>query len=275
MPDEHPVIRIVFVIPPSSKWRLIAQSAGPRYLSGMEWRATGILLSVRRHGETSAIIETLTAEHGRHAGLVRGGAGRKLAATLQPGNRLSLRWRARLSEHLGSFEAELAHSYAAEAMAEREALATLDSMRALACALLPEREPSAVMYRAVEAVLDKLGDEAERRRSYALWEILLLSELGFGLDLARCAATGANNDLRFVSPKSGRAVGEIAGEAYADRLLPLPPFLTGETPEPDRKGFHDALIMTGHFLERWAGQPLGMRTMPPARDRLVALVARD
>ena len=239
----------------------------------MDWRATGILLSVRRHGENAVIIETLTAEHGRHAGLVRGGAGRKLASTLQPGNLLSLRWRARLSEHLGSFETELVHAYATVAMADREALATLESMRALACSLLPERDPVPNFFEATQELLDHLEDPAGRRRAYALWEIRLLSELGFGLDLLRCAATGETADLHYVSPKSGRAVGAGPGAEYADRLLALPSFLADHSVQPDRLGFYQALTMTGHFLERWAGQPLGMREMPPARKRLAALVA--
>lgn len=240
----------------------------------MEWRSTGILLSVRRHGETAAIIETLTPEHGRHAGLVHGGAGRRLAATLQPGNLLALRWRGRLAENLGTFEAELVHSYAAAAMADREALATAETLRAVACAFLPERGATS-LFDLTKLVFDLLPEARARRVAYARWEIALLSELGFGLDLGTCAATGARTDLAFVSPRSGRAVSREAGVPYADRLLPLPGFLGEGGSEASTGAFSDALTMTGHFLNRWAGQPLGMKALPPARDRLLALLRRS
>jgi len=240
----------------------------------MEWRANGILLSVRRHGENAAIIETLTAEHGRYSGLVHGGAGRKLAATLQPGNHLALRWRARLAENLGTFEAELIHSYASEAMADREALATMDSMRAVACTLLPERAETS-LYDLTKLVLDVLAEAGARRVAYAQWEVALLAELGLALDLRSCAATGATDGLYYVSPRSGRAVSKDAGAAYADKLLPLPDFLSGGGSFADRAQLSDALHMTGYFLERWAGDPLGLKGLPPARMRLAALLQKS
>ena len=236
----------------------------------MEWSANGILLSVRRHGENAVIIETLTAEQGRHSGLVHGGAGRKLAATLQPGNHLALRWRARLAENLGTFEAELIHSYASEAMADREALATVESMRAVACTLLPERAETS-LYPLTMLVLNLLAEPKARRVAYAQWEVALLAELGLALDLRRCAASGSVEDLCYVSPRSGRAVSREAGAAYADKLLPLPGFLAHGGSTAERPDFADALAMTGHFLEYWAGQPLGLKSLPPARLRLLAL----
>ncbi len=240
----------------------------------MEWRANGILLSVRRHGESAAIIETMTAEHGRHAGLVRGGAGRKLAATLQPGNHLSLRWRSRMAENLGTFETELIHSYASDAMADREALATLESMRAVACTLLPERSATS-LFDLTMLVLNVLPDVNARRIAYAQWEVALLAELGFGLDLRKCAATGSSEGLSYVSPKSGRAVTKEAGAAYADRLLPLPSFLSSGGSEVNSTDFAEALTMTGYFLEHWAGQPLGLKNLPPARERLASLLHKS
>lgn len=236
----------------------------------MEWRANGLLLSVRRHGESAAIIETLTAEHGRHAGLVHGGAGRKLAATLQPGNLLALRWRARLADNLGTYEAELIHAYAPLAMVDREALATLESLRSIASALLPERAPT-TLFDLTKLILDLLGDAPARRVAYAQWEVALLAELGFALDLKRCAATGSKAALCYVSPRSGRAVSRDAGTEWADRLLPLPDFLTSGGSGALRGDFAQALKMTGYFLERWAGHPLGMKALPPARQRLEQL----
>ena len=240
----------------------------------MEWRATGILLSVRRHGENGTIIETLTEDHGRHAGLVHGGAGRKMAATLQPGNLLSLRWRARLADNLGTFEAELIHGYASEAMADREALATLEAMRAVACTLLPERAATS-LFDLTKLVLDLLGQPEARRVAYAQWEVALLAELGFGLDFKSCAATGRTDDLTYVSPRSGRAVGRDAGEEYAERLLPLPSFLSMGGSRIDRTEFANALALTGYFLERWAGSAVGLNALPPARERLATLAAKS
>lgn len=239
----------------------------------MEWRAHGILLSVRRHGENAVIIDTLTAEHGRHSGLVRGGAGRKLAATLQPGNHLALHWRSRLADNLGTFDAELIHSFAAEAMADREALATLESLRALTSAFLPERAET-TLYDLTILVLHLLSDAPARRVAYAHWEVALLAELGFGLSLKNCAVTSETEGLSYVSPRSGRAVGRAAGAAYADRLLPLPAFLYEGGSQACERDFLQALTMTGYFLDRWARESLDFKALPPARMRLAALAEK-
>jgi DNA repair protein RecO (recombination protein O) len=241
----------------------------------MEWRAEGILLSVRKHGESAAIIDTLTAEHGRHAGLVHGGTGKRHIATLQPGNQLALAWRGRLAENLGVFgTAELIRSRAAIVIGNREALATLDSARALLSALLPERAAMPVIYEGTLALFDALGDTDARRLAYARWEMMLLTELGLALDLRRCAVTGERTGLAYVSPRSGRAVTAVAAGEYADRLLPLPPFLIQTGIAPDRADLAAALTMTGFFLETWAIQNGLDAKAPPARDRLVALLSK-
>ncbi len=242
----------------------------------MEWRAEGILLSVRKHGESAAIIDTLTAEHGRHAGLVHGGTGKRHTATLQPGNQLALAWRGRLAENLGVFgTAELIQSRAAIVLGNREALATLDSARALLTALLPERAVMPVIYDGTLALFDALGEVDARRLAYARWELMLLTELGLALDLRRCAVTGAQEGLAYVSPRSGRAVTAAAAGEYADRLLPLPAFLTQSGVAPNRADLTAALTMTGFFLETWAIQNGLESKSPPARDRLVALLSKS
>jgi len=242
----------------------------------MEWRAEGILLSLRKHGESGAIIETLTAEHGRHAGLMHGGTSRRHTATLQPGNQISMTWRGRLSDNLGTYSAvELIQSRAATALGDREALAVLDSTRALLTTLLPERAAMPALYTGTLALLDALEDADARRLAYGRWEVMLLAELGFALDLDRCAVTGAREGLAYVSPKSGRAVTAETGAEYADRLLPLPAFLTATGMAPDRTALADALAMTGYFLETWAIQNGLDRAVPPARERLLALLQRQ
>ena len=238
----------------------------------MDWRDEGILLAVRGHGESSAIIETLTREHGRHAGLVRGGKGAKLAPVLQPGTQLALEWRARLAEHLGHFRIEPVRSRAAAIMADRAALAALNAIGALLVALLPEREPNRPVYDLTVALADALAAGTwDWPARYAHWELALLTALGFGLDLGACGATGVTEDLVYVSPRTGRAVSHEAGGAWADKLLPLPGFLIGHG-APTIGAVREALRLTGFFLEHRACPALGRDALPEARERLVRLL---
>lgn len=238
----------------------------------MDWREEGILLVVRPHGETSAIIETLTHGHGRHAGLVQGGKGATLSPVLQPGAQLSLEWRARLAEHLGHFKVEPVRSRAAAIMSDRVALAGLNAMGALLVTLLPEREPNPVVYDATIALADAMAlAQWDWPARYARWEVALLTALGFGLDLSRCGATGATEDLVYVSPRTGRAVSREAGRGWADRLLPLPGFLTGPA-EPTIGGVREALRMSGWFLEHWVCPAFERQALPESRARLARLL---
>jgi len=239
----------------------------------MDWRDEGTLLSVRKHGETSAIIEVFTASHGRHAGVVRGGTSRKIAPVLQPGAQLDVAWRARLEEHLGSFTVEPLKSRAAAVMGDRAALAGLNAMTALLAFALPEREPHPRLYERSVAMFDLLGKTDAWPVAYLQWERALLEELGFGLDLTECAVTGAREDLVFVSPKSGRAVSADGAGAWADRLLPLPAELLGVV-TGDLAGLADGLRTTGHFLVHGLAHSLGDKPLPEARARLVDMLSR-
>jgi len=243
----------------------------------MEWNDDAIVLSVRPHGETSAIVETLTREHGRHTGLVRGGASRRVKAVLQPGNTLHAQWRARLSDHLGNFSLELSLGRAGAMIESRDALLGLNAFTSVASAALPEREPHEPVYTAAEILLDAIVkyDFEHWAPLYVRWEAGLLNELGFGLDLTQCAATGDFDDLIYVSPKSGRAVSRAAGEAYRERLFRLPPFLLGsQNASPTAADIEAGLRMTEHFLLERVLRPHG-RTMPAARQRLSALGLRE
>lgn len=232
----------------------------------MDWTDDGIVLSARKHGETSAIVALLTRAHGRHLGLVRGGAGKRARGVLQPGNRVEARWRARLADHLGTFICEMTEAVAAPLMKDRLRLAGLSAACAMAESVLPEREPHPAVYEALVALLAAIGGGGWPS-AYVKWELGLLSELGFGLDLSACAATGANDQLAYVSPKSGRAVSLAAGEPYKDVLLVLPPFLlragAGGAPEEVAQG----LKLTGYFLEKNVFRHLN-RGLPAARIRL-------
>ncbi|WP_170377521.1 DNA repair protein RecO [Ruegeria atlantica] len=239
----------------------------------MDWRDHGILLTSRRHGETAAIIEVFTEGHGRHAGVVRGGASRKTAPILQPGAQLDVLWRARLEEHIGTFQVEPLRSRAAAAFSGRLALAGLNAVVSLLSFCLPEREPHPAVYNQTEQLMDLLGQDEIWPLAYLRWELAMLEELGFGLDLSVCAVTGAREGLIYVSPKSGRAVsGEAAGE-WADKLLPLPPCLRGEGAAPDAE-IAAGLQTTGYFLEHRVAPSLGHHPLPEARERFVVQFTR-
>lgn len=238
----------------------------------MDWRDEGILLGLRRHGESSAIIEALTRDHGRHAGLVRGGTGKSRAAMLQPGALLALEWNARLADHLGTYKVELVRSHAAAIMAGRERLAALNVISALLLRLLPERAPDPELYDSTLGLVEALGQgSAEWPEIYARWELDLLRSLGFGLDLRDCAATGATEDLAYISPRSGHAVSREAGAPYAERLLPLPQFLIGRG-EATLPEIRLALQATGWFLDHRARPAFDLAELPPARIRLLRLL---
>ena len=228
----------------------------------MEWSDDAIVLSLRPHGESSGILEALTRVHGRHLGLVRGGGSSKGRAMLQPGNRVKLVWRARISEHLGMYTAELAHSRAADMFERRASLAGLNALAAVAAAALPEREPHEAAFEGADVLLDAIAGHEfhEWAPLFVRWEIGLLNELGFGLDLARCAATGSSDDLVYVSPRTGRAVSREAGEPYREKLLALPAFLLGtQAGEPGLAELQAGLTLTEHFLESWVLTPHGKK----------------
>lgn len=234
----------------------------------MDWRDHGILLTSRRHGETAAIIEVFTEGHGRHAGVVRGGTSRKIAPILQPGAQLDVLWRARLEEHIGTFQVEPLRSRAAAAFSGRLALAGLNAVVALLSFCLPEREPHPAIYKQTEQLMDLLGQDDIWPLAYLRWEMALLEELGFGLDLSRCAVTSTTEGLIYVSPKSGRAVSTEGAGEWADRLLPLPPCLLGEGQGADDE-IAQALGTTGYFLENRVAPALGHNPLPDARARFV------
>jgi DNA repair protein RecO (recombination protein O) len=240
----------------------------------MEWRDQGILLSSRRHGETSAIIEVFTPSQGRHAGIVRGGTSRKIAPILQPGAQLDLMWRARLQDHIGAFTVEPVRSRAAIAMGGRLSLAGLNAVTALISFSLPEREAHLPLYSRTEALLDLLGQDDVWPLAYLQWELSLLTELGYGLDLSECAVTGATDDLIYVSPKSGRAVSREGAGEWADRMLPLPDVLRGVGAAGDAE-IVQGLKTTGYFLEMRLAADLGSKPLPEARARYIEAFNRS
>ena len=239
----------------------------------MNWSDEGIVLSVRALGETAAVVELLTRAHGRHLGLVHGGRSRRLRPVLQTGNHVEVTWKGRLAEQLGFFTTELRKGYAAAAMEDTLALSGLTSLCALA-RLLPERDPHPDLYEVTLFVLGYLDDNAIWPALYVKWELNLLAELGFGLDLTVCAATGTAENLAWVSPKSGRAVSAAAGEPYRDRLLRLPSFLIGHrSGDVTRRDVLDGLALTASFLTTRVLAPRDM-TMPEGRHQLLAALSR-
>jgi DNA repair protein RecO (recombination protein O) len=238
----------------------------------MDWSDEGIFLGAKPLGEANAVAELFTLGHGRHLGLVRGGRSRRLRPLLQPGNRLRVTWRARLSEHLGGFNIELIEAHAARALDDATALAAIGSLAGLA-RLLPERDPHPQLYAAALQVIGAFDAPRLWPALLVHWELLLLQELGFGLDLSECAATGGDTELVYVSPRSGRAVSREAGEPYAAKLLKLPAFLRDDDAAASEGDFLAGFALTGHFLERDVLAPHGL-AMPETRERLIGLLAR-
>lgn len=237
----------------------------------MDWHDEGIIIGTRRHGETSLIVELMTAAHGRHLGLVRGGRSRTQRPVLQPGNSVVATWRARLDEHLGTFTLEPSAFRAARLMELQSGLYGIQALGALV-RLLPERDPHPGLYEALLTIVDLLDDPVLAAGLLVRFELRMLDELGFGLDLERCVATGRNDDLAYVSPKSGRAVSRSAGDPYRERMLPLPAFLAANPGARAETGELAAgFRLTGFFLQRHVYEPRGL-TPPEARERFVALV---
>ena len=232
----------------------------------MQWQDTGFVLAARRHGESALIIELLTQEHGRHAGLVRGGQSPRWRAMLQPGNEVAAVWRGRLDEHLGTIGCELLRAYAARFLDDPGRLAGLTSAAALVAAALPEREPQPEVFASFARLIEALDSAIDWPAHYVTWEQDLLGALGFGLDLTRCAVSGATADLAYVSPRTGRAVSRTAGLPYSDKLLRLPEFLWRDVPI-DEGQLALGLTLTGYFLAHHVFAPQG-RALPAPRLRL-------
>lgn len=234
----------------------------------MEWRDEAIVLGVKKHGENSVIAEVMTRSRGRHLGLVRGGRSRAMQPVLQPGNRVEALWRARMSEHLGEFRLEPLDLRAGRLMERATSVFGVQAMAAL-LRLLPERDPHPHLFEALDVILEDFTDPVAAGELYVRFELAMLDDLGYGLDLTECAATGAREQLVYVSPKSGRAVSAAAGAPYAERLLRLPAFLGAGRPLPaDGTTLADAFRLTGFFLHRHVYEPRGI-DMPTAREGFI------
>jgi DNA repair protein RecO (recombination protein O) len=242
----------------------------------MQWTDEGIVIGVKRHGEASAILELMTREHGRHLGMVRGGFGTRMKPILQTGNSLSVRWSARLDEHLGNYTVEPLRQRASNYFGSPHAIYGVTHLATL-MRLLPERDPHRELYGEFEHILDRLDDASLAAPMVACFELQLLSELGFGLDLEQCAATGATRDLVYVSPKSGRAVSREAGAPYADRMLRLPAFLRDHGAARDFSlvgcDLADGFALTGFFLARHVLEPRGL-SLSDERAHFIAALGR-
>jgi DNA repair protein RecO (recombination protein O) len=238
----------------------------------MEWSDEAIILGVRRHGEASAIVELMTPTRGRHLGLVRGGASRKLRPFLQPGNSVYAIWRARLDEHLGNYTIEGTALRADRLMASASASFCMQTLAAL-LRLLPERDPHLALYDALALMVDHLDEPSITAPLLVHFELQLLAELGFGLDLGECAATGEEGELIYVSPKSGRAVSRAAGEPWKGQLLVLPDFLRDSRPAASADEVAAGFVLTEYFLVRRVFQPRGL-PLPDARAAYIASLVR-
>ncbi|HYC15705.1 MAG TPA: DNA repair protein RecO [Pseudolabrys sp.] len=238
----------------------------------MQWTDDGIVLGVKRHGEANAILELMTRAHGRHLGLVRGGFGSRLKPVLQPGNSVSAAWRARLDEHLGNYTVEGLRLRAANFFSAPHAIYGVTHLAGL-MRLLPERDPHASLYKVLDEILDHLDDAMRAAPMVARFELQLLSELGFGLDLETCVVTGASGDLVYVSPKSGRAVSRSAGAPWSDKMLRLPAFLREHDAVPAGHDLTDGFALTGYFLTRHVLEARGL-ALSDERAHFIAALNR-
>jgi DNA repair protein RecO (recombination protein O) len=238
----------------------------------MQWADEGIVLGAKRHGEANAIAELFTRDHGRHLGLVRGGFGSRLKPVLQAGNSVSVTWRARLDEHLGNYTVEPLRVRTASMFEAHHALLAVAHLAALA-RLLPERDPHTSTFDELVMILERLEEVGAVAVNVARFELLMLAELGFGLDLSSCAATGVTDELIYVSPKSGRAVSREGGEPWRDKLLRLPEFLSDADAVPSPDDLADGFALTGHFLQRLVFDARGV-AMPDARAQFLAAISR-
>lgn len=234
----------------------------------MEWNDDAIVLAVRPFGEHGAILEVLTRAHGRHLGLVRGAGSRGMRGALEPGNLLSVQWRARMDNQLGSFSAEIAAIRAAHFFDDRLKLDGLAAACAMACTTLPEREVHERVFMALDGLLQHMVHEPSIAwvASHVRFELVLLEDLGFGLDLESCAVTGERDNLAYVSPRSGRAVTAAGAGVFANRLLRLPGFLFDASAPIDGAAVGQGLGLTAHFLERFLAESHG-KGLPEARLR--------
>lgn len=238
----------------------------------MQWTDEGIVIGAKRHGEANAILELMTREHGRHLGLVRGGFGSRLKPVLQAGNTVSASWRARLDEHLGNYTVEGLSLRAASFFSASHAIYGVTHLAGL-MRLLPERDPHAGLYHALDEILGHLDDAVLAAPMVVRFELQLLSELGFGLDLEKCVVTGASGDLVYVSPKSGRAVSRSAGEPWSDKMLRLPAFLRERDAMPIGHDLADGFALTGYFLARHVLEARGL-TLSDERAHFIAALNR-
>jgi DNA repair protein RecO (recombination protein O) len=239
----------------------------------MQWTDHSILLSTRKYGENSALIRVLSLQNGVYSGVIRGIHSKTNRGILQPGNIVGATWQARLSEQLGMFKCELIEANTAHIMHDGERLNALSSACALIESALPERHPYPRLYSVFQSFLHTLRDTEVWLEHYVRLELEVLSESGFGLDLRTCAATGTTDKLIYVSPKSGRAVSQLAGEPYHDKMLPLPPFLLGvyKKNRVESSEILDGLHLTGYFLDQWLFAPHNKK-IPATRARLIASI---
>lgn len=241
----------------------------------MHWTDTAIILSAQKFSENSSIVTAFCSEHGISKGLVKGIQGKKNRGIFHPGNYVNISWRGRLAEHLGMFTAELNQSIAALILTDKQRLAALSTICALLEETLPEKEPHPDIFEQTLHVIQSIKEDLNWLPNYILLELNLLSELGFGLDLTACAATGSTKNLIYVSPKSGCAVSEQAGLPYKNKLLTLPNFIKNNHFEQiNGAEIKNGLELSAYFLNKYIFEPHN-KIMPPSRARLVELVTKE
>ncbi len=243
----------------------------------MEWLDEGIVLSTKTYGENSALVVIFTSENGLHSGLVRNASSKKLGVALQPSTQVAVRWYGRLEEHLGRFTLETIKSRADLFMSDRLLLSGFNSISTFCLSMLPERQSTRSFYNKTKLILDGMVVNENWPLFYLRWELNMLSELGFGLDLSKCVLTGSKSNLKYISPKSGRAVSADAGEFYKKKLLAFPSILNVEL---DRTNFSlsevvEGLKITGFFIEKWLMDGAQFDNLLDIRGRFISILSSN
>lgn len=237
----------------------------------MRWSSEGFVLSLKPHNEKSYILEVLTREHGKHKGLIRGVHSKNIRSIIEPGNEITAHWSGRLETHLGNYSVEGIKSWSSLILSERERLCALTSACSLITTTIAEKQPNENIYSGLKFLIQILtSNNNEWIKDYIIWELNLLTEIGYGLDLSKCAVTNEKNNLVYVSPSTGSAVTEAGAGTYKNKLLRLPKFLIDSKISISKEDIDDGLKLSEFFLKKWFFQPNNLN-FPESRNRLKSM----
>jgi DNA repair protein RecO (recombination protein O) len=237
----------------------------------MSWESNGLILNFSKYNEKSYILEIFTEEHGKHKGIIRGLHSKNKRSIIEPGNEVFATWSGRLETHLGNYNVEPIKLWSSHVLQFKDKLSAISSICSLISLTMAERQPNPIIYFSSKKLIEIVASKREDWiREYVFWEMQLLSEIGYGLDLERCAVTSKSSDLVYVSPSSGRAVTNEGAGDFRNKLLPLPKFMTDFKANYDNDDIYNALNLTEFFFKKRFFLPNNLN-FPQSRNRLKEL----